>query len=149
MKNFNNFKTQSHVVWDCNYHIVIVPKYRKKTLYGTTRQRAGQIIRQLAKQKGIEIIEGTACPDHIHLLISIPPKYSVANTVGFLKGKSAIRLHLEFSKRKSHLTQKSFWSRGYWVSTVGLNKETIQKYIKEQWKKDKYIDGEQLDLYWN
>jgi len=144
-----DIKTQSHVVWDCKYHIVIVPKYRKKILYGIVRQRVGVIIRQLAKQKGIEIHEGKACPDHIHMLISIPPKFSVANTMGFLKGKSAIKLHMEFSKNRMHLTQKSFWSRGYCVSTVGLNQKAIEQYIKDQLAQDKLTDGNQLDFNWN
>lgn len=144
-----SLKTQDHVVWDCTYHIVIVPKYRKKVLYGTVRKRAGQILRALAKQKGIEVIEGTACVDHIHMILSIPPKHSVAYSIGFLKGKSAIRLHQEFSQRKLRLTQKSFWSRGYFVRTVGIDKEAAQEYVKKQWKQDIYLEGTQLDLKWN
>ena len=105
----DKFNTQSHVVWDCKYHIVIVPKYRKRVLYGPVRKRIGQIIRELAKQKGIEILKGAACPDHVHMVVSIPPKYSVAHVMGFLKGKSAIRAHYEFSKRRILLIQKSLW----------------------------------------
>ncbi len=140
---------QSHVTWKCEYHVVIVPKYRKKTLYGPVRQRAGQIIRELAKRKGVEVIEGNACPDHIHLVLSIPPRISVSAIMGFIKGKSAIRLHYEFSKKHNNLQQKSFWSRGYFVSTVGIDREQIIKYVQDQWKKDKFIDGPELDLYWN
>ena len=145
----NNLNKQSHVKFDCVYHVVIVPKYRKKILFGTIRQRAGEIIRILCKQKGVEVFEGSACPDHIHMVLSIPPKYSVSNVLGFLKGKSAIRLHQEFSRGKSHLTQKSFWSRGYFVRTVGIDKSVVKNYVKNQWKRDKYFDGEQLDLKWN
>ena len=143
-----NYKTQNHVLWDCTYHVIIVPKYRKKVLYGPVRQRTGTILRQLAKQKEIEVVEGNACPDHIHMILSIPPKHSVAYAIGFMKGKSAILLHQEFGNRRT-LTQKSFWSRGYCVSTIGLDKETVRKYVQDQWKKDIYIDGPQLDLKWN
>ena len=97
---------QSHVTWKCEYHVVIVPKYRKKTLYGPVRKRAGQIMRELAKRKGVEVIEGNACPDHIHLVLSIPPRASVAQIIGFMKGKSAIRLHLEFGRNHNNLQQK-------------------------------------------
>jgi len=140
---------QNHTTWECIYHIVIVPKYRKKNLYGNVRKRIGQIIRELAKQKEVEIIQAHACPDHIHMILSIPPKHSVASVMGFLKGKSAIRAHLEFSKNKKPLTQKSFWSRGYFVRTVGIDRETAEKYVRDQWKKDQYVDGPQLDLSWN
>ena len=145
MKNLN---TQSHVRWDCVYHIIIVPKYRKKMLYGGIKEELREILHQLSKQKGIEIIEGHVCPDHVHMVMSIPPKYSVANVLGFLKGKSAIRLH-QIHSRKKPLTQKSFWSRGYFVRTVGIDRETAEAYVRDQWKKDQYIEGDQLDLYWN
>ena len=139
---------QSHVVWKCEYHVVITPKYRKKALFGQVRKRSGEIIRALAKRKGVEVIEGNACPDHIHMVLSIPPRASVAQIVGFIKGKSAILLHMEFGRR-GNLQQKSFWSRGYFVSTIGLNREEIIKYVQEQWKRDKFNDGPQLDLFWN
>lgn len=144
----NNLEKESHTVWDCTYHVVIVPKYRKKVLFGTTRKRIGEIIRELAKQKGIEVVKGNACPDHVHMVLSIPPKYSVAYAIGYLKGKSAIRAHYEFGKRRP-LMQKSFWSRGYFVRTVGIDREVVKKYVEDQWKKDKFIDGPQLDLQWN
>ena len=146
MQTLNTLK---HVVWDCTYHIIIVPKYRKKVLYGTVRRRVGQIIRELLERKGIEIKKGNACPDHIHLVLTIPPKYSVSHVMGYMKGKSAIRIHLEFGKKRNPLIQRDFWSRGYYVSTVGINEEIIKKYVENQWKQDKYIDGEQLDLHWN
>jgi putative transposase len=114
---------------------VFVSKYRQKTIYGKTRKRIGAIIRDLCKQKGIELVEGHAMPDHIHLCIRIPPKFSVSNTVGFIKGKSAIRIHRELLGVKK-MTGLSFWATGYCVSTVGLDEETIRKYIRDQSKSD-------------
>ena len=143
------YQKESHCVWDCSYHVVIVPKYRKKALYGTVRKRVGEMIKELLRWKGIEVIRGKACPDHIHMLLKIPPKYSVSGIMGYLKGKSAIRIHNEMQKKRNGIQQKSFWSRGYCVSTVGLDEEKIKKYIENQWKKDRFIDGEQLDLGWN
>ncbi len=135
-------------MWDCKYHIVIVPKYRKKVLYGTARVEIGTIIRELAKQKEVEVIEGTACPDHMHMILSIPPKHSVAYIMGFLKGKSAIRAHNTFARKRS-VSQKSFWSRGYFVSTVGIDEDIIRKYVQDQWKNDQFFDGPELDLHWD
>lgn len=142
-------KTQGHVLWDCTYHIVIVPKYRKKILYGAARKEIGAIIRKLAKQKGIEIIKGNAHIDHIHLIISIPPKFSVANTMGFIKGKSAILIHNQLGKKNRPVMQKSFWGRGYFVRTVGIDEEMVKKYVQDQWNQDKSFDGDQLDFQWN
>ena len=135
-------------MWDCKYHIVIVPKYWKKVLYGTARVEIGTIIRELAKQKEVEVIEGTACPDHMHMILSIPPKHSVAYIMGFLKGKSAIRAHNTFARKRS-VSQKSFWSRGYFVSTVGIDEDIIRKYVQDQWKNDQFFDGPELDLHWD
>ena len=129
-----NWQTLSHVKWDCKYHIVIVSKYRTRSIYGELRKKVGGIIRDLCRQKGIEIHEGHAMPDHVHLLLSIPPKYSVSNTIGFIKGKSAIRIHRDLLKTK-RMTGLHFWARGYCVSTVGLDEDMIKKYIKEQDKK--------------
>ena len=140
--------SQSHVRWECNYHIVIVPKYRKRVLFGSVRSHLREILRELAKRKGVEIIEGNVMIDHVHMMLSIPPKYSVAHTIGYLKGKSAIWLHNYFGNRKS-IRQKSFWSTAYFVRTVGLDQQMVQKYIQNQEKKDKYEDGNQLDLQWN
>ena len=111
------------------------------------RQQIGIIIRELASQKETEIIEGTACSDHIHLIARIPPKYSVAHIIGFLKDKSAIKMHSQFSKQH-RTTHKAFWSRGYFVDTIGIDEDTITKYVQNQWKTDKYVDGDQLDLRW-
>jgi len=142
-------QTQNHVRFDCTYHIVIVPKYRKKILYGIARKQIGAILRELAKQKGIEIQEGNAHLDHIHLVLSIPPKFSVANTMGFLKGKSAILIHNRLAKQqRKSVTQKNFWSRGYFVRTVGIDTETVKQYVREQWEKDKREDGLQLEFHW-
>jgi putative transposase len=143
-----SLKAQSHAVWDCKYHIVIVPKYRKKILYEPIRVQIGKIIRELASQKECEILEGGATQDHMHFVISIPPKHPVAGIIGFLKGKSAIKIHNTFSNKRS-VTQKHFWSRGYYVSTVGIDEETIRKYVQNQWKNDQFYDGPQLDLRWN
>ena len=134
-----DWQSLSHVKWECKYHIVWVPKYRRKVLYGKVRRRVGEIIRELCLQRDFEIIEGHAMPDHIDMCISIPPKYSVANAIGFLKGKSAIRLHREFG---SMGMGKHFWIRGYNVSTVGLDEEQIRRYIREQ---DKF-DRQQMEL---
>ena len=142
------FQSQSHVKWECKYHVIITPKYRKKILYGQINKRAGEILRSLAMQKQVEIIEGHICPEHIHMVLSIPPKYSLAMIVGFLKGKCAIRLHQEFGRHYKNYHGKSFWSRGYFVSTVGLDEAKIRNYVKNQEKRDKQQDGNQLDIKW-
>lgn len=144
----SSFESQSHVIWDCTYHVVIVPKYRKKMLYGEVRVQIGKIIRDLAKQKEVEVLEGNACSDHMHMVLKIPPKHSVAYIMGFLKGKSAIRAHNAFSKRRA-LTQKSFWSRGYFVRTIGIDRATVEKYVRDQWKNDQYFDGDAMDFRWD
>lgn len=137
----HEWQSLSHVRWECKYHVVIVPKYRQKVLYGKIRKGVGEILREISKQKGVEILEGHMMPDHIHMCLSVPPKYSIANTVGFLKGKSAIRIHRELLKNK-RVSGLHFWSRGYCVSTVGLDEETIRKYIREQ----DTIEKRQMDL---
>ena len=126
-----DWKSLSHVRWDCKYHVVFVSKYRQRSIYGEVREKIGCIIRDLSRQKGIELLEGHSMPDHIHLLLSIPPKFSVANTVGFIKGKSAIRIHRQILGTK-RMTGLSFWATGYCVSTVGLDEEKIKQYIKDQ-----------------
>ena len=131
------WQSLAHVRWECKYHIVFVPKYRKKVLYGRTRQQMGQILRQLCRQKGIEIMEGHAMPDHIHLVLRIPPKFSVALVVGYLKGNSAIQIHREALGMKKGFTGKHFWSRGYCVSTVGLDEATVRAYVRNQEALDK------------
>lgn len=120
------WESQSHVKWYCRYHVVIVPKYRHKAIVGALRRDIGKILRELCERSGIELVEGHAMPDHVHLCLSMPPKYSVANAVGRLKGKSAVRIHQEYLGRKRNFTGYHFWARGYCVSTVGLDESVIR-----------------------
>jgi putative transposase len=131
------WQSLSHVRWYCRYHVVFVPKYRKRAIFGTLRRQIGGILRKLCEEEGVELVEGRALPDHVHLCLSIPPKYSVANTVGFLKGKSAIRIHREFLGRQRNFTGFHFWARGYCVSTVGLDENTVRAYIRAQEDEEK------------
>ena len=137
----HDWQSLAHVRWECKYHVVIVPKYRKKNLYGKFRARVGQIIKDLCKQRGVELIEGHLMPDHIHMCLSVPPKFSIAFVIGFLKGKSAVRIHRNLMGNK-RVTGLHFWSRGYCVSTVGLDEDTIRKYIRDQ----EELEKQQLDL---
>jgi len=132
-----DWKSQAHVKWECKYHVVILPKYRKKVLYGKIRRGVGEILRELCRQKGIELEEGNAMSDHIHMLLSVPPKYSIAMVIGYLKGKSAIRIHRDLLKTKGTLFGRTFWARGYCVSTVGLDEKKIRQYVREQEKLQK------------
>ena len=127
----HDWQSLTHVRWDCKYHVTWIPKYRKKKIYYGLRIHLGDVFRDLAWQKECEIHEGHCMPDHVHLCLSIPPKYSVANTIGFLKGKSAVRIHRELLKER-RMTGLHFWARGYCVSTVGLDESTIRKYIRDQ-----------------
>ena len=131
------WQSLSHARWYCRYHVVFVPKYRKQTIFGQLRKEIGPMLRELCVQHDIELVEGHTLPDHVHLLLSIPPKFSVANTVGFVKGKSAIQIHRKFLGRQRNFTGFHFWARGYCVSTVGLDEETIRKYIREQEDEEK------------
>ena len=128
----HDWESLSHVRWDCKYHIVIVPKYRKRSLYGKVKTRMGEILRDLCRQRGVEIVEGHLMPDHVHMCLRVPPKFSIAMVIGFLKGKSAVRIHRSLGNKR--VTGLHFWSRGYCVSTVGLDEATIRKYIREQEK---------------
>ena len=139
-----DWQSQAHVKWDCKYHVVIVPKYRKKTLYGRLRREMGKILRELCRQKDIELLEGQAMPDHVHMLLSVPPRYSIAMAIGFLKGKSAIRVHRDVSKVKGSMYGRSFWARGYCVSTVGLDEAVIAQYIQDQEKHERIQDSNEL-----
>ena len=121
----HDWNHQSHVTWDCKYHIVFIPKYRQKVIYGKLRSKIGTILRELCRQKGVELLEGKAMSDHIHLCLSIPPKYSVSHVVGYLKGKSAIRIHRDL-----------FWAKGYCVSRVGYDEAAVRRYIREQEERD-------------
>jgi putative transposase len=140
-------KSLVHSVWDCKYHIVWIPKYRKKRLYGELRKYLGDILHELARQRESRILEGHLCMDHIHVLIEIPPKYAVAHVVGYMKGKSAISIARNFMGRRQNFTGQNFWARGYYVSTVGLNEQTIRTYIREQETEDRRLD--QLELFKN
>lgn len=130
----------SHSKWLCKYHIVFTPKYRRKVIYYKLRADIQKIIRDLCKWKGIEIIEGHMMSDHIHLLLSIPPKYSVSQIMGYIKGKSAMMIFERHANLKYKFGNRHFWAEGYYVSTVGLNTATIQKYIREQEKEDQIMD---------
>ena len=141
-----DWQSQAHVKWDCKYHVVILPKYRKKTLYGKLRKAIGVILRELCRQKELELVEGKAMPDHVHMLLKIPPKYSVAMTMGFLKAKSAIRIHRELLRTRGTLFGRAFWARGYCVSTVGLDEEKTRQYIRDQEKLQRDLDQGELDF---
>lgn len=130
----------AHTKWMCKYHIVFTPKYRRKIIYNKLRSDIRDIIKDLCKWKGVEIIEGHMMADHIHLLLSIPPKYSVSEIMGYLKGKSAMMIFDRHSNLKYKFGNRRFWAEGYYVSTVGLNEATIAKYIREQEKHDQMMD---------
>jgi putative transposase len=135
----------SHTKWECKYHVVFIPKYRKNVLYKGLRQHLGEIFRKLAEQKESRVEEGHLQPDHVHMLISIPPKYSVSQVIGYIKGKSAIHIAREYGERKRNFVGQHFWARGYWVSTVGRDEGVIREYIKHQEDEDKRL--EQLRLW--
>ena len=130
-----------HTSWRCQYHIVFAPKYRRQVIYREIKVDIGKILRKLCEQKGVEIIEAEACPDHIHMLVSIPPKYSVASIMGYLKGKSSLMIFEQHANLKYKYGNRNFWAKGYFVSTVGLNTETIKEYIKNQEKEDMMEDN--------
>lgn len=134
------WQSLSHVKWECKYHIVIVPKYRRKVLYGHVRRRLGEILRQLCRQKGVDLVEGNTTSDHVHMILSVPPKFSIAMVIGYLKGKSAIQIHREFQGSKRGFTGKHFWSRGYCVSTVGLDEKKIREYVQHQNKMEQQTE---------
>ena len=129
-----------HTTWRCQYHVVFAPKYRRMVIYREIRADIGKILRQLCQQKGVEIIEAEACPDHIHMLLSIPPKYSVSQIMGFLKGKSSLMIFDRHANLKYKYGNRHFWARGYFVDTVGRNKKQIQEYIKNQLQEDQIAD---------
>lgn len=135
----NNNKL-AHTTWECKYHVVWIPKKRRKIIFGKLRQEIGFVIRKLCEYKGIEIIEAKACIDHIHMCISIPPKYSVANIIGYIKGKSAMIIFEKYSNQKRNFKGYSFWARGYYVNTVGLDEEKVKQYIKNQEMNDEIED---------
>ena len=131
----------AHTQWECKYHIVFAPKNRRQIIYGKIKQDIGQMIRKLCEYKGVEIIEAEACKDHIHMLVSIPPKYSVAQFMGYLKGKSSLMIFEKYANLKYKYGNRHFWCRGYYVSTVGKNKKAIAEYIRNQLQED-YADDQ-------
>ena len=138
-----------HTRWRCQYHVVFAPKYRRMAIYGEIKADIGMILRKLCEQKGIEIIEAEACPDHIHMLLSIPPKMSVAYAVGYLKGKSSLMIFDRHANLKYKYGNRHFWARGYYVDTVGRNKEAIKKYIQNQLKEDEMADQMTIKEYYD
>ncbi len=137
----------SHTRWDCQYHIVFTPKYRRKAIFGKIRSDIGKYLRRLCEYKGVEIVEANACSDHIHMLIKVPPKISISSFMGYLKGKSALMIFDAHANLKYNYGNRHFWAEGYYVSTVGLNKNTIKKYIREQELEDMTQDKRSLKEY--
>lgn len=138
----NDIHSLSHTKWNCKYHIVFAPKYRRKVFYGEKRLEIGAILRELCKWKGVNIIEAEVCPDHVHMLLEIPPKISVSSFMGFLKGKSSLMIYEKSGNLKFKYRNREFWCRGYYVDTAGKNAVKIKEYIKNQLKEDEL--GEQL-----
>ena len=136
----DDYESLSHTKWECKYHVVFIPKYRRKVLYGELRQHLGDVFRKLALQKESRIEQGHLMADHVHMMISIPPKYAVSQVVGFIKGKSAIHLARTYGERKRNFVGQHFWARGYFVSTVGRDEAAIREYIKNQEQEDKRLD---------
>lgn len=135
-KSENEIRSTAHSKYRCQYHLVFAPKYRRKVIYGQLRKEIGEILRKLCEQKGAELIEGEACPDHIHMLVSIPPYLSVSEFVGYLKSKSALMIFDRHANLKYRYGSRSFWCRGYYVDTVGRNKKVIAQYIQNQLEED-------------
>jgi putative transposase len=134
----------NHATWECKYHVVFIPKYRKKVIFGTVKKRLGEVFHDLARRRESKIEEGHLMADHVHMLISIPPKYSVAEVIGFMKGKSSIWIAQNIERKARNCSGHRFWARGYFVSTVGRDEETIRTYIKDQELQDRELD--QLSL---
>ena len=134
-----------HTKWECKYHVVFIPKYRRKVMYGSIRQELGSIIRDLAQHKESEVEEGHLMADHVHMMLTIPSKYSVSGVVGYIKGKSAIAIARRYMDRKKNFVGLSFWARGYYVSTVGRDEAQVRQYIREQEKEDRRLD--QLKMF--
>ena len=143
----NDYNSLSHTKWRCQYHIALTPKYRRQVIYGKYKVEIGKILRTLCERNGIEIIEANACKDHIHMLVSIPPKMSVSKAMGILKGKSALMIFDRFANLKYKYGNRHFWCRGYFVDTVGRNKTAIQKYIQEQVDKDHMVEQMSMKEY--
>ena len=141
----NDTQSLAHTRWECKYHVVWIPKYRKKKIFGELRRELGSVLRELARQKQCEILEGKMMVDHIHMLIAIPPKYAVSQVIGYIKGKSAIHIARNYGGRQRNFTGEHFWARGYYVSTVGIDEMIIRQYIQQQEAEDRRLD--QLRLF--
>src|SRR5258706_13334026 len=141
----NDYQSLRHSKWECKYHVVFIPKYRRKVVFGQLGRHLGEVFRELARQQESVIVEGHLQSDHVHMLLSIPPKYAVAQVVGYLKGKSAIHIARTYGGRERNFVGEHFWARGYWVSTVGRNEAEVRRYIREQEAEDKRL--EQLKLF--
>jgi len=142
----DDLQSLNHTKWECKYHVVFIPKCRRRTLYVQLRQRLGEVLRTLATQKESKIEEGHLMIDHVHMLISIPPKYSVSQVVGYVKGKSAIHLARVYGERRRNFVGQHFWARGYFVSTVGRDETVIREYIRNQEREDERLDQMRLGL---
>ena len=141
----NDISSLAHTSWNCKYHIVFAPKYRRKIFYGEKRLEIGAILRSLCEWKEVNIVEAEVCPDHVHMLVEIPPKLSVSGFMGYLKGKSSILIYQKYANLKFKYRNREFWCRGYYVDTVGKNKKAIQEYIANQLKEDKEM--EQMTIF--
>lgn len=135
-KNISDLNSLAHTKWECKYHVVFAPKYRRQIIYGKIKVEIGKILRKLCEQRGIEIIEAELCPDHVHMLISIPPKVSISSFMGYLKGKSTLMIFDKFANLKYKYGRRNFWAEGYFVSTVGKNEKKIKEYIRNQLQDD-------------
>ena len=135
-ESFQGYRSLSHSKWDCKYHVVFIPKKRRKALFGQARRHLGEIFHALARQKECQILEGHLMPDHVHVCIAIPPKYAVASVIGFLKGKSAIAIARQLCGKERNFTGEHLWARGYAVSTVGFELEQVRQYIRDQEEAD-------------
>ena len=135
----------SHTVWECKYRVVWIPKYRRKRIFGELRQYLGDVFRELARQKESQVLEGHLLPDHVHMLVAIPPKYAVSQVIGYIKGKSAIHIARNFSGRRQNFVGQHFWARGYYVSTVGGDENALREYIRKQEAEDRRLD--QLEMF--
>jgi putative transposase len=140
------YQSLAHTRWDCKYHVVFIPKRRKKAIFGGLRRHLGEIFRELAKHKESEVVEGHLMPDHVHMCLSVPPKYSVSHVVGYIKGKSAIAIARRFGGRARNFTGEVFWARGYFVTTVGLDEEMVRAYIRNQEQEDEHYDQMKLGV---
>ena len=137
----------SHTTWECKYHVVFAPKFRRRVIYGKLKKEIGSILRTLCERKGVELIEAEACSDHVHMLVSVPPKLSVSDFMGYLKGKSTLMIFERHANMKYKFQNRTFWCRGYYVSTVGKNKKAIERYIQEQLKEDMTSDQMSIREY--